>query len=156
MSETDSINSSNDKIKKTLHVEIVTPYELFYEGDVYQLILPAIDGEIGIRAGHSPVIIALNPGELRMTEKSGKELYISISDGYAEIEVDNAIVVIGSAEWPEQIDLSRVKLALDRANQRIADPKSGPREIMRSKKGIMRANARIKVAGRIKKPDSKS
>ena len=145
------MSDSNDKDninKKKLHVEIVTPYELFYEGDVDQLILPAIDGEIGIRPGHSPVIIALNPGELRMTERSGKELYIAISDGYAEIEVDNAIVVIGSAELPEQINLERVRLALDRANQRIGDSKSSSREIMRSKKGIMRAKARIKVAGR--------
>lgn len=147
MSDSDNKEMNSRK----LHVEIVTPYELFYEGDVEQLILPAIDGEIGIRPGHSPVIIALNPGELRMTEKSGKELFISISDGYAEVEVDNAIVVIGSAEWPGQIDLERVRFAMERANQRIADPKSTAREIERSKKGILRANARIKVAGRIEK-----
>jgi len=135
---------------KKIHVEIVTPYELFYEGDVDQIILPAIDGEIGILPGHTPVIVALNPGEIRM--KTGdEEIYVSASDGYAEVEIDNAIVVIGSAEWPDQIDLNRAILALERARQRLHETETTQSEILRSKRSIMRANARIKVAGRSKK-----
>ena len=135
---------------KKVHVEIVTPYELFYEGDVDQIILPATDGEIGILPGHVPVIVALNPGEIRMKDGS-KYLYVSASDGYADIEIDNAIVVIGSAEWPEQIDLNRASLALERAQQRVHAPETPSREVERAKRSILRAKARIKVAGRLLK-----
>lgn len=131
--------------EKKIHVEIVTPYELFYENDIQQLVLPAVDGEIGIWPGHTPVIIALHPGELRMVKNNHKS-YVAVSDGYAHIDMDNAIVVVGSAEWPEQIDEERVQKALDRALQRISDPATSKQEIARSKRGLLRAKTRLKVA----------
>lgn len=142
-------------VDKKIHVEIVTPYELFYEGDIDQIILPAIDGEIGILPGHSPVIVALNPGEIRMTAE-GKAFYIAASDGYAQIEIDNAIVVTGSAEWPEQIDLIRANLALKRAEEKVNTPGTLPEKVLRGQRAILRAKARVKVAERLamrKTPD---
>lgn len=133
-----------------IHVEIVTPYELFYEGEVDQLILPATDGEIGIRPGHIPVIIALDSGEIRM-RVGDKELYVSSSDGYADVEIDNAIIVIGSAEWPDQIDVNRATLALERAQQRVHAPETPLQEVLRAKRSIQRAKARLKVAARLPK-----
>lgn len=128
-----------------LHIEIVTPYELFFEGDADQLVLPALDGEIGIRPGHSPMIIALTPGELRIT--IGDIVYsAAVSDGYAQIEIDNAIVVVGSAEKPEEIDKARAEKSLYRAEQRLKDPATPPRERERSERGVLRNKARIKVS----------
>ncbi|MDD4718197.1 MAG: ATP synthase F1 subunit epsilon [Eubacteriales bacterium] len=127
-----------------LHVEIVTPYELFYEGEVDSVILPALDGEIGIMPGHSPIVIALNPGELRLSNDN-ETIYASVADGFAQIEIDNVIIVVGSAELPEQIDLKRAEEALDRAVKRLADPTTTARERIRSGRGILRAKARIKV-----------
>ncbi len=136
----------NDK----LHIEIVTPYEMFFEGDADQLILPALDGEIGIRPGHAPMIVALTPGELRIG--IGDKVYCAaVSDGYAQIEIDNAIVVVGSAERPEQIDLHRAEKSLFRAEQRLKDPATSVRERERSHRGLLRSKARIKVAGRATK-----
>ena len=134
-----------------LHIEVVTPYELFFEGEADQIILPATDGEIGILPGHAPVIIALTPGEIRVTAKE-KVLLFSASDGYAKIELDNVVVVVGAAEWPEQIDLVRVNLALERAQKRISDPQTSPMEALHTRRGILRAKARIKVAERVQKP----
>lgn len=133
---------------KKIHIEIVTPYELFYEGDVDQIILPATDGEIGILPGHVPIIVALNPGEIRMKVQE-KEIFLAASEGYAEVEVDYAIVVVGSAEWAQQIDVSRATIALQRATQRLNAPETSMQEIARSKRGVLRANARLKVAKRI-------
>ena len=135
----------NDK----LHIEIVTPYELFFEGDADQLILPALDGEIGVRPGHAPFIVALTPGELRMT--IGEETFCAaVSDGYAQIEVDNAIVVLGSAERPEQIDRERAERSLYRAQKRIQDPSTPENEVIRSRRGLLRAKARIKLSEKFK------
>ncbi len=136
-------------IRNKLHVEIVTPYEIFYEGEADSLILPAIDGEIGILPGHSPIVIALNPGELRLTLDE-QVVYASVSDGFAQIEIDDAIVVVGSAELPGQIDVNRAEMALVRASKRLKDPSTNDRERERSERGVMRAKARLKVSGRIR------
>jgi F-type H+-transporting ATPase subunit epsilon len=137
-------------MQNKLHVEIVTPYEIFYEGDADSLVLPAIDGEIGIMPGHSPIVVALNPGELRLTNED-KVIYASVSDGFAQIEIDDAIVVVGSAELPEQIDAQRAEKALLRAEKRLKDPATSDRERERSGRGIMRAKARLKVADKNQK-----
>lgn len=136
---------------KTIHVEIVTPYELFFNGEVTQIVLTAIDGEIGIRPGHTPAIIGLNPGEIRMTSKNN-ELYVAASDGYADIHDDTAIVVVGAAEWPEQIDLGRAVLALERAQERLLAADRTEEMSARAKRAVLRAKARIKVAERTGKP----
>lgn len=134
-------------MRDSLHVEIVTPYEMFFEGEADSLILPAVDGEIGVMPGHSPLVVALNPGELRMTV--GEEtVYASISDGFAQIEIDNCIVVVGSAECPGDIDVKRAQKALERATKRYNDPATSIRERERASRGIMRAKARLKVSER--------
>ncbi|MHB1454479.1 MAG: ATP synthase F1 subunit epsilon [Saccharofermentanales bacterium] len=136
----------NDK----LHIEVVTPYDLFYEGDVDQLVLPALDGEIGIWPGHAPTIIALTPGEMRITVE-GKVLFAAVSDGYAQIEIDNVIVVAGSAERPAQIDKARAEKSLFRAEKRLNDPAVSTRERERTVRAILRSKARIKVADKAPK-----
>lgn len=128
-----------------IHIEIVTPYELFFKGEADQIVLPAVDGEIGILPGHSPVIIALNPGEIRITAK-GEVLYFSASDGYAKVGTDDVVVVVGAAEWPQQIDLKRANLAMERAQKRIQSPETSKLEALHTHRGILRAKARIKVA----------
>lgn len=130
-----------------IYVQIVTPYDIFFEGKADSLILPAVDGEIGIFPGHSPLVVALNPGELRLND-GNKVIYASVSDGFAQVEVDSAVVVVGSAELPEQIDVERAEKALLRAEKRLASPSTSERERERSQKGILRAKARIKVSGR--------
>ncbi len=140
---------------RKIHIEVVTPYELFFEGDADQIILPAIDGEIGILPGYAPVIIALNPGEMRIT-RAAEVLFFSASDGYAKIELDQVVVVIGAAEWPGQIDLKRAKIALERRQKRLKDPSTTKMEELHTRRGILRAKARIKVAEKyhkIKKPE---
>lgn len=131
-----------------LQVLIVTPYNIFLEGKADMLVLPAIDGEIGIMPGHSPIVIALNPGELRIVNDEDI-IYASISDGFAQIEVDNAVVVVGSAESPEKIDINRARATLARAQERINSPDVSEREKTRSRRSVLRAKARIKVAEKI-------
>lgn len=131
--------------RKKFHVQIVTPYELFYEGDIHSLVLPAVDGEIGILSGRTPVIIALNPGELRM-QYDEDELTLAVASGYSEIESDSAVVVVNSAEWPDKIDVDRAKTALERAQKRLDDPNESAREKERSNRSLMRAKTRLKVA----------
>ena len=48
---------------KCFHLEVVTPDRQFYIGDADSLVLPAIDGYMGVEAGHEPVVTAVVPGE---------------------------------------------------------------------------------------------
>ena len=49
----------------SFYLEIITPERQFYIGPAHALIIPAVDGEMGIYPGHEPVVTAIEPGELR-------------------------------------------------------------------------------------------
>ena len=49
----------------TFTLEIITPERQFYIGPAQALVLPAVDGEMGIYPGHEPVVTAIEPGQLR-------------------------------------------------------------------------------------------
>ncbi len=47
-----------------LRLTIITPERVVYEGDVEQVTLPTMAGEITVLPGHIPVITTIAPGTL--------------------------------------------------------------------------------------------
>jgi F-type H+-transporting ATPase subunit epsilon len=130
---------------KLLHVEIVTPYEMFYEGPAEMVVITSKDGEIGILVGHTPLIAALTPGEIRL-KISGQWRIAVATNGYAEIGPELAVIVVNAAEWPDQIDTERARKALERAEARLADATLTSLEKTHARHSVARAKARLKVA----------
>lgn len=131
----------------TIRLEIVTPYDLIYDGHVDMVVVTAADGEIGILPGHTAMFAALKDGETRF--RIGEEWQVlSSSIGYAEISPDLTIVVVNSAEWLDKIDVARAQRSLERAQKRLADPQTSILERRRSYNSVARATNRIKVAVR--------
>ena len=93
---------------KCFHLEVVTPDRQFYIGDADSLVLPAIDGYMGVEAGHEPVVTAVVPGELKYRSE-GAWTHAVVSQGLAEIMPDRVMVLTTSAERPEEIDLHRAE-----------------------------------------------
>ena len=57
--------------EETIRLEIVTPYDLLYDGQVDMVVVTAADGEIGILPGHTAMFVALKDGEIRFRISSG-------------------------------------------------------------------------------------
>jgi len=128
-----------------IHAEIVTPYEVFFDDMVDMVIISSKEGEVGIQPGHTPMMAALTPGEIRL-KIDDRTLVASGTNGYAEVGRDMAIIVVNAAEWAEDIDLIRAEKALARADKRFHDPETDPQERNHARHGIERAKARIKIA----------
>jgi F-type H+-transporting ATPase subunit epsilon len=131
--------------EKTLQVEIVTPYEMFYKGPVEMAVVTCKDGEIGILPGHMPLIAALTPGEIRLKIEQ-KWRVAAATNGYAEIGPERSLIVVNAAEWPEQIDVQRAEKALARANARLEDAQLTKSDKAHARRSAARAKARLKVA----------
>ncbi|MBU3806161.1 MAG: ATP synthase F1 subunit epsilon [Candidatus Fournierella pullistercoris] len=131
---------------KTLFLEIITPERQFYIGPAEELVLPAIDGLYGVQPGHEPAVTAMEPGELRF-KVDGEWQVAAIGQGFVEIMPDRAIVLVSSAEHPDEIDQRRAQEALERAEERMRQKKS-VEEYYYSKAAMARAMARLKVSRR--------
>ena len=98
----------------TFYLEIITPERRFYIGTAEALVIPAVDGEMGIYPGHEPVVTAIEPGELRY-KTGGKWEPAAVGAGFAEVKPDYVILLVGFAEHPEEIDRKRAEAAKQRA-----------------------------------------
>ena len=89
----------------------------YYQGDCEDLVLPISDGVYGIQAGHSPVLVAIHMGILHF-EVNGESRDILVGDGIAEVTPAYVMVLVDSAERPEDIDKNRAEAARIRAEER--------------------------------------
>ena len=131
--------------KKKMMLEVVTPYQVFYEGQIEKIVLPALDGSLGILPGHSPLVVAITPGIARF-EADGESRSFSLSEGFAEIAHHVVVIVSNAAEWPEQIDEDRAQSALDRANAKLNNPANTDEQRIYARHAIRRAKTRLKLA----------
>ena len=139
------MSESNDKkATKTMMLEVVTPYHHFFEGKVDYVVLSALDGELGILPGHAPVVVALTPGITHIVINGNKRFAVMM-EGYAEIGPYMTVVVCHSAEWPEDIDVTRAHSAYVRALKRYRDETLNSRERIYARHSMRRAKMRLKL-----------
>jgi len=75
-----------------------------YEGECLSLVFPTVDGQFGILAGHSDIVAAVVPGELRFTMPDGGEFLAAVSEGIVKAEKGRVLILVDTAERPEEID----------------------------------------------------
>lgn len=136
--------------KNQMLLKVVSPYEVFYEGKIDRIVIPAEDGQYGILPGHSPLVVAMNPGIVRFNVDEESKSFV-ISEGYAEVGHHTVLIVCNAAEWPESIDIARAEQALERANKRFNSVTSTDEQRLYAKHAILRAKARIQIAAERKK-----
>jgi F-type H+-transporting ATPase subunit epsilon len=103
-----------------LTLEIVTPEARVYSDTIDSVVIPTVEGEVGILPGHIPLLTQIENGELRVT-KSGATLWLAVSGGFAEIEGDRVHVLAEHAITEEKIDEHAVEEALKRAEEKLKD-----------------------------------
>jgi len=103
-----------------LTLEIVTPEDRVYTDTVDTVVIPTVDGEIGILPGHIPLLTQVADGELRVT-KGQETKGLVVSGGFAQIDGDRVKVLAEFAINEAEID----PLAAERAMQRAQEALEG-------------------------------
>ncbi len=102
-------------------VEIVNPEKSFLiKEDVYEVVVPAFEGEMGILKDHISIISFLKPGIIKISSKSGDENYY-VEDGIVEFKNNNLSILTSTIFKVADIDHSKqqdlLKRAEDEANK---------------------------------------
>jgi F-type H+-transporting ATPase subunit epsilon len=80
-----------------LHFELVTPDKLVTSGDVYMVVVPGVEGESGIMAGHAPYMTTLRNGEIAVYRTQGSQPErIPVTGGFAEVS-DRGLTVLAES-----------------------------------------------------------
>ena len=129
-----------------LQLEIVTPERRAYTDEVDMVIVPGIDGQLGILPHHTRLITALGTGELRI-KKGGTEQSLLISGGFVEVRPDKVVVMADLAEHSDEIDEARAAEARKRAEVVLEQAKD-PVDIARVRAALQTALMRERIATR--------
>ena len=87
----------------TLHLEIVTPEKLAYSAEVESVVIPAVEGEIGVLPQHIPLMTQIHAGELVIT-KGGQKEYLAVGEGFVTVTQTRVNVLTDMAIQWEHID----------------------------------------------------
>jgi F-type H+-transporting ATPase subunit epsilon len=80
-----------------LHFELVTPDKLVMSDDVHMVVVPGVEGESGIMAGHAPYMTTLRNGEIAVFRSQGAQPErIPVTGGFAEVS-DRGLTVLAES-----------------------------------------------------------
>ncbi len=129
-----------------LTLEIVTPEDRVYTDTVDTVVIPTVDGEIGILPGHIPLLTQVADGELRVT-KGQETRGLVVSGGFAQIDGDRVRVLAEFAINIAQIDEQAAERAMQRAQQALEGrAKMDPAEVDRLEGLVRFSVAQLGVA----------
>jgi F-type H+-transporting ATPase subunit epsilon len=124
--------------------EVHTPHRLFYSGKAQAVIIALADGEIGIYANHAPFTGVVVTSILRIKGENGEWRTAFVSDGILEVKEHKNVLMVDSAEWPEEIDKERALEAKEQAEKILSDA-NFKFETDKAKDSLRRADYRLKV-----------
>ena len=129
-----------------LHAEVLTPEGPVFEGDVVQLSTRTAVGEIGVLANHAPLVGRLVPAELRLHVTESETRRWAQAEGWLEVFANRAVVLIGEAIPPDQLDPAELKQRLSDAEHRLGEAEEGSATQQQAERDKARAEAFLEVA----------
>ena len=137
----------------TFKLHFMASDHMVYEGDAESVSVMTTEGSIGILAYHSNLIMAVVPGivEYVPVGEVAKEMgltgkqYSVVSDGLLKVENNEVMILVDTAELPEEIDEARARRAEEKAREDMKRANS-ERDVALASAELSRAVSRIKAS----------
>lgn len=131
---------------KTFKLHLLGADRLFYEGECTSVIVPAVDGQVGILADHSNLITAIVPGELTFTIPGEQPLTttVAVAGGLMKVEDNDVMILVDYVLRPDEIDAERAREEAAAAKEMLLQKRSR-QEYLSAQAQLARAITKLKV-----------
>jgi len=127
----------------TIKIVVVTPDAKALEADVDMVTLTGIDGEMGILAGHMPLMTQLVAGEI-ILKRGSENTRFAVGDGFVQVTGEKVAILTDMAVSSDNIDETKAQEALQRAQARLSE-KVSDEEVVALQATIVNANVQLRV-----------
>jgi F-type H+-transporting ATPase subunit epsilon len=124
-----------------LHVEVVSADRVVWSGEATMVIARTTEGDVGILAGHAPILSLLVDGVVDVRTAEGETWVAAVSAGFLSVASNRVSVLAAFAEASHDIDLEKARHDLERA-------KSSGESGDEAEEAVRRAEARIRAVER--------
>ncbi|MDR0898493.1 MAG: ATP synthase F1 subunit epsilon [Oscillospiraceae bacterium] len=127
----------------TFRLQIITPERVFLDEQAEMITVEAPDGQIGICAGHAPMLITTRESAISI-KRDGQWKVAAASDGTLTVTPDHVLLMLQTIEWPEEIDTNRAHRDEERAREALRQ-KGSMQEYLLARAMLSRAMVRLRV-----------
>src|SRR3990167_2565524 len=110
---------------KTIELDIVSAEASIFKGEVTFISVTGAMGELGIHPGHSPLLTALKPGQIRAVLKDGKEEIFYMSGGMLEVQPKTVSILADTALRADDLDEAAALAAKQKAEKILSQKTEG-------------------------------
>ena len=128
----------------SIRVDIVTAERLVFSQDADIVMVPGVEGEMGILPHHEPIMTMIKPGEV-LVRKGTEEYSLAVSGGFLEVTPDRITILADAAERADEIDIVRAESAKKRAEEKLTN-RTAETDAANAEAALRRSLARLKVA----------
>lgn len=134
----------------TVQCDIVSANESLFSGSVEMVVATGSLGELGINAGHAPLLSDLKPGPVRVIKPAGEEEIYYLSGGYLEVQPNAISILADTAVRADDIDEAAAAEAVKAAEQGLAN-QNGEIEYSKAAAMLAEATAQLRTVQTLRK-----
>ena len=134
----------------TIRCDIVSAEEEIFHGEAQMVVATGEEGELGIAPRHAALITRLKPGQVRVLQENGEELFFYVSGGILEVQPSVVTVLADTALRAKDLDEAAARRAKDEAERTLAN-RTDALEIAQAQVQLSQAVAQLQALERLRR-----
>lgn len=137
----------------SLEISIIVPDRIFWKSDAKEIILPTLNGQMGVLKDHIPILTGLDTGLMLVRNVENLSwIIIAVMGGFALVNNNKVTILVNEAELGSDINFEEAELSF-LASKKLLDEASNldPKKKMEATLQFKRARIRYQVAEEMKK-----
>lgn len=132
------------------HFQLVSLSGKKFDDDVYEVVLPTLDGDIGVLQDHMPLVSVATVGAIMVRrnpkDNDAQREYFATNGGVIEVADNNLRVLVDEADHADELNEAEVQKALSRAQKMKTEAKDQV-SLEHAQALVDRQTVRLQVAG---------
>lgn len=135
----------------TFHLDVVSAESKIFSGYAQSIQVSGEQGDLGVLAGHTPLLTKIRPGMVRIVDKKGNEEVVYLSGGILEVQAHDVTILADTAIRGGDLDKAKAEEAKARAQDLINTAHGGDTDFALASAELAKAIAQLKVIELVKK-----
>lgn len=103
---------------------LVSPEKVLFDREVSMVVIPGIDGDIGVLPQHAPLLTLLRPGVVTVYEDSKILVRIFVDGGVSEVTPERCVALVTEGTPLEALDKAALEIEVKNLIEDVADSKT--------------------------------
>lgn len=96
----------------SLRFSLVSPENVLLDQDVTMVVIPGLDGDIGVLPNHAPLLTLLRPGVVSVYEEAKILVKFFVNGGFCEVTPEKCMALVTTATPIEAINKAALEVEI--------------------------------------------